>query len=236
MKILVQFPTLNRPDKFLKVFSEYVNSASQWNEIYFNINCDQDDKSMQDLYLVEKIKHLLNSKSNISGQINYDPKTSKISAINSHIDNKEFDIVICASDDMVPKVVAWDQEISLAMKEHFPNLDGCVHFNDGNTNGQLITFSILGRELYKYFGYIYHPDYKSLYCDNEFTEEVIRLNKVAYIDKKIITHEHWSISGSENHNDVDFAVQKTLHYSGRDGAVFKARKNLGFPKQRITND
>lgn len=236
MKILVQFPTLNRPEKLSNVLAKYVTYSSFYNDIYFNINCDQADQSMQDLYLVEKIKYILKSKPNISGKINYDVNTTKISAINSHINDKEFDIVICASDDMVPKVHAWDLEITNAMKVYFPKLDGCVHFNDGNTNGELITFSILGRELYKHFGYIYHPDYKSLYCDNEFTEEVIKLNKVAYINKIIITHEHWSIEGTENHNQIDTAIHKTLHYSGRDKMVYEQRKKLGFPKQRITND
>lgn len=236
MKILVQFPTLNRPEKFSNVLAKYVTYSSFYNDIYFNINCDQADQSMQDLYLVEKIKYILKSKPNIGGKINYDVNTTKISAINSHINDKEFDIVICASDDMVPKVHAWDLEITNAMKVYFPKLDGCVHFNDGNTNGELITFSILGRELYKHFGYIYHPDYKSLYCDNEFTEEVIKLNKVAYINKIIITHEHWSIEGTENHNQIDTAIHKTLHYSGRDKMVYEQRKKLGFPKQRITND
>ena len=105
-----------------------------------------------------------------------------------------------------------------------------------NTKGKLITFSILGKKLYEYFGYIYHPDYKSLYCDDEFTQEVKRLGKEKYIDKVIISHEHWSLEGSENHNQVDYAVQKTLHYSGRDGFVFNKRKELGFPKERITED
>lgn len=236
MKLLIQFPTLNRPAKFLRVLKQYIDSASPWNEIFININCDDDDPSMKDGIVVDYIYDLLTKKPNISGKINYDKNTTKISAINSHIDGHYFDIVICVSDDMVPKVHSWDQEIVTAMQKYFPNLDGCVHFNDGNTKGKLITFSILGRELYKHFGYIYHPDYKSLYCDDEFTSEVVRMNKVAYIDKVIISHEHWSLSGSENHNQVDYAVQKTLHYSGRDGVVFQKRKELGFPKDRITQD
>ena len=137
---------------------------------------------------------------------------------------------------MFPRVTDWDKYISDSMTEHFPDLDGCVHFNDGNTNGNLITFSILGRKLYENFGYIYHPDYKSLYCDDEFTHEVKRLDKEKYIDKVIITHEHYSVEGTENHGDVDLAAQKTLYYSGRDQMVFNERKKIGFPKQRITND
>ena len=175
-------------------------------------------------------------KSWIRGIVNFDKDTDKISAINDHIEGRDFDIVICASDDMIPKAWYWDVEIANAMQKYFPDLDGCVHFNDGNTNGDLITFSILGKKLYEHFGYIYHPDYKSLYCDDEFTQEVRAMGKEKYIDKVIISHEHWSIPASENHNETDMAVQKTLFYSGRDQQVFEKRKSLGFPKERITND
>lgn len=236
MNILVQFPTYNRPEKFLRVLDKYVETISPHHQVFFNINCDGADLTMTNDYIQGKIKTVLGKMPNVDGVINYDQNTNKISAINDHIDERDFDIVVCASDDMVPKAWGWDNEIAIAMNEHFPDLDGCVHFNDGNTDGQLITFSILGKKLYDSFGYIYHPDYKSLYCDDEFTQEVKRLGKEKYINKVIISHEHWSIEGSENHNQNDLAVQKTLYYSGRDQQVFAKRKELKFPKARITND
>lgn len=236
MRLLVQFPTLARPEKFLRVLDSYVSKISSWNQIFFNINCDVDDETMNDAYIRERIKYILNKRNEADGVVNYDSNTDKISAINAHIDEQSFDIVICASDDMVPKAYSWDQRIVEAMQDHFPSLDGCVHFNDGNTNGDLITFSILGRKLYEYFGYIYHPDYKSLYCDDEFTQVVKAMGKEKYIDSVIITHEHYSVEGTENHGDVDFAARKTLHYSGRDQLVFNKRKEMGFPKHRITAD
>lgn len=163
MKLLIQFPTFARAEKFLRVLNEYVETASSHHQLFFNINCDLSDLSMTDSYVQERIKYILNKKPNVDGVVNFDQNTEKISAINNHIEGKDFDIVICASDDMVPKAHNWDNEIAIAMQEHFPNLDGCVHFNDGNTNGELITFSILGKTLYDHFGYIYHHDYKSLY-------------------------------------------------------------------------
>lgn len=236
MKLLVQFPTYGRAEKFLRVLNQYVETVSPHHDVFFNINCDLNDLTMTNPYVQERIKFTLSKMPNVDGIVNYDEDTNKISAINDHVDQYEFDIVICASDDMVPKAWGWDNEIAIAMQEHFPELDGCVHFNDGNTDGGLITFSILGKALYDHFGYIYHPDYKSLYCDDEFTQEVRRMGKEKYINKVIISHEHWSIEGSENHNQADIAVQKTLHYSGRDQLVFNRRKEMGFPKQRITND
>ena len=236
MNFLIQFPTLARPEKFLHVLDKYVATCSTWNKLFFNINCDADDDTMTDPYVQERIKYILSKRHEVDGVINYDKDTDKISAINSNIENKSFDVVICASDDMLPKVYSWDQQIAVAMEKHFPNLDGCVHFNDGNTDGKLITFSILGRKLYEHFGYIYHPDYKSLYCEDEITQVVRAKGKEKYIDQVIITHEHYSIEGTENHGDLDYAASKTLHYSGRDQYVFNKRKELGFPKQRITED
>ena len=178
--------------------------------------------------MVSSINKILSKRHEARGVINFDEETDKISAINAHVDEQAFDVVICASDDMLPKVYSWDQRIATAMQKYFPDLDGCIHFNDGNTNGELITFSILGKKLYQYFGYIYHPDYKSLYCDDEFTQVVRAMGKEKYIDEVIITHEHYSLEGSDNHGDIDYAAKKTLHYSGRDHIVFKREKSLGF--------
>ncbi len=236
MNLLIQFPTLGRPDKFLNVLDKYITTCSVWNKIFFNINCDSQDTTMTNPYVQERIKYILTKRIEVDGVINYDNDTDKISAINSNMEDKSFDIVICASDDMVPKMFSWDQKIVEAMEKYFPNLDGCVHFDDGNTNGKLITFSILGKVLYDHFGYIYHPDYKSLYCDDEFTQVVRAMGKERYIDEVIISHEHYSVKGTDNYGDLDMSARKTLHYSGRDHMVFNKRKELGFPKERITND
>jgi len=236
VNFLIQFPTLARPDKFLDVLDRYVSTCSNWNKIFFNINCDVDDDSMTNPHTQVLIKSILSKRAEVDGVVNYDKDTDKISAINANIGSKSFDIIVCASDDMVPKVYSWDQKIAEEMQRHFPDLDGCVHFNDGNTDGKLITFSILGRKLYEHFGYVYHPDYKSLYCDDEFTQVVRSMGKEKYIDQVIISHEHYSVEGTENHGDLDYAATKTLHYSGRDQAVFNKRKQMGFPKERITND
>lgn len=238
MNILVQFPTYGRPERFLDVLSKYVSMASAENDLFFNINCDSADLTMTGRDIQGAITDILMTRDNILADINFEGMTEKISAINNNIDDVEFDwdIVIVASDDMVPRVEGWDLEITNAMQEYYPSLDGCVHFNDGNTNGNLITFSILGRKLYEGFGYIYHPDYKSLYCDDEFTQVVRGMGKETYIDKVIVSHEHYSIEGSANHGIRDIATIKTLAYSGRDQQVFAMRQKLGFPKERITRD
>lgn len=237
VNILVQFPTYGRDEKFLNVLIKYVSKASTDNLLHFNINCDAADLTMTSEYARRRIEYIFSTRKNVTYDLHYDANTEKISAINSHIPDNGWDIVVCASDDMVPCANFWDKHISDAMEEHFPGNDGCVYFDDGSHSAKdLITLSIMGSQLYHQFGYIYHPDYKSLYCDNEFTEVMKHHGKCKYVDKKIITHEHWSIEGSDNHNQVDIAVQKTLHYSGRDKMVYEKRKQLGFPRNKITHD
>jgi len=246
MKILAQFPTLARPEKFLSCLKKYLNSTSGRHDIFFNINCDVDDTTMNCPEVQDMIQEVFDNQTRnnrdqwhdyfCSGAVYFDKHTTKISSVNAHID-RDFDIVIVISDDMIPQVSHWDDEIAQAMLNHYPDLDGCISFGDGYIDkGGLITFSILGRKLYDHFGYIYHPDYKTLYCDQEFTEEVKRLDKVTYIDKMIIKHEHYAEEGNSNSGDCDYSAKKTLYFSGRDGQVFEERKKLGFPTERITND
>ena len=97
-----------------------------------------------------------------------DSKT-KIEACNADIKDVDFDIVLLASDDMVPQVRGYDTIIKEAMEDYFPNTDGVLWFNDGYQSRAMNTLCILGKKYYDRFGYIYHPDYISLWCDNEFT-------------------------------------------------------------------
>ena len=236
MNILLQFPTLGRPNKFLDCLGLYLDLSSGNHSLEFNVNCEADDSLMNQDAVQQAILDMGQTCPHVTINLNYDNNGDKISAINAHVEDKEFDIVICLSDDMIPHIEGWDETIVEAMQEHFPDLDGCVHFNDGYTNGDLITLSILGARLYEHFGYIYHPDYKGLYCDNEFTQQVTAMKKVQYIDKMIIKHEHYGESDNKNSGEIDFAAQKTLRFAGRDQAVFLERERQGFPQGKITND
>jgi hypothetical protein len=232
MKILVQFPTFLRKSKFLSCIDKYDSMSSGNHDIFFNINCDYIDMSMNSSSTRLNIDNIIKKN---KYRINYIHNSNKISAINANI-NVDFDVLLCASDDMIPVVNGWDNYIAENMSKYFPDLDGALHFNDGYAGNGLITLSILGKKLYEYFGYVYHPDYKSLYCDNEFTEMVYSIKRVQYVNDIIIKHEHYSRENNINSGDYDAAAEKTLVFAGRDGVVYTKRKELGFPRHKITND
>jgi len=116
----------------------------------------------------------------------------KIDAINRDIpDTSTFDILLLASDDMIPIVSGYDDIIRSKMTQYFPDGDGVVWFNDRYRKYKLNTLVICGSKYYSRFGYIYNPEYKALWCDNEFMDEANRLGRQIYFDDVIIEHQHY---------------------------------------------
>jgi len=156
----------------------------------------------------------------------YGNHKNKIAACNADISlKKDWDILVLVSDDMIP-TPGFDKAIIKSMRNHFPDMDGALHFNDGYCGkDNTITFSIIGRKLYETIGYVYHPDYKSFFCDNEFTDIVRAMNKVHY-DSRVIVQHDWS--GGKNSKDELYRMNSKMGKD--DGKTYSRRKGLGFPK------
>jgi len=117
---------------------------------------------------------------------------TKIKAINRDMEAAPFfDILLLASDDMIPIVAGYDEIIRSNMHKHYPTTDGVLWFNDGFQGNGLNTLSIMGRRYYQRFGYIYNPIYHTLWCDKEFTDISILLGRQTYFPEVIIEHRHF---------------------------------------------
>jgi hypothetical protein len=219
MKILFKYPTRNRPELFKSTLDLYYGLMSYKHEFEFLITLDSDDPLMQS----NNMQKYLYSKPNLSCYVG-EPKT-KIEACNADIEKAKinWDLVILVSDDMTPVVKGYDDIIAKDMTDTFPKLDGALHYHDGLLGkDKLITLSVMGRDLYNYFGYIYHPAYKSFYCDEEYTNIVYKLNKVKYIDRTVIHHDYKK-HGSDHLYDAN--SKNWAH----DKRVFEARKGQNYP-------
>lgn len=187
-KLLIKFPTRGRPDKFFTVLDTYIYKSRDLNRVAFLISLDTDDPSMNN----PTVRAKLDSYNTKGVKIVYffgDNKT-KMQAINADMEKiSGWDIVLLASDDMIPVVDDYDYTIRKDMNDHFRDMDGVLWYSDGGQNN-INTLCILGKKYYDRFGYIYHPDYISLWCDNEFTDVSIQLNRVYRSDRVIIEHQH----------------------------------------------
>ena len=184
MKLLIKFPTRNRPTKFIEVLDLYYNNLSDKDNTKFIISCDIDDETMNNDLMTNKLKKYKNL------EFYYSYNKNKIEAVNADMNGLLFDIVLLASDDMIPQVFGYDDIIRNNMRSLYPDTDGVLWYNDGLKGRQLNTLCILGKKYYDRFGYIYHPSYKSQWCDNEFMVVGDILKKQTYIDNMIIKHIH----------------------------------------------
>ena len=219
MKLLIKFPTRNRKNKFFKVLRQYQNLCEDLENTYFLITLDNDDKSMNP----SDVEDIFNTFKNI--KVVYGTSNSKIHAVNRDIELiNDWDIVLLASDDMTPKVKGYDNIIRNKMKEFYSDTDGILWFNDGHMGNKLNTLCILGKKYYDRFGYIYHPEYKSVWSDNEFMLVGNLLGKQTYFEQVIIEHEHpdWG------YGSRDEIHQNNSKNENQDKLLFTKRKDNNF--------
>lgn len=225
-KILVKLPTRSRPEKAIKIISEY-KSLQTTNDVVYMVNVDADDHTMTP-NVIDRIKGL-------GCAVYVGLSHSKIHAVNRDMDKApDYDILVLASDDMHCQYKGWDALLQNEMRDNFPDTDGVLFHWDGDpstkrhNNGKgLNTMCILGRKYYERFGYIYHSSYYSLWCDNEFTEVADKLDKQFRSDIILFRHIHFSnTSGLE----PDQLMKKTQMYYSADHNTYINRKGRGFPR------
>lgn len=229
MKILFKYATRERPDWFRRTLALYYREMSELCNFQFLVSIDKDDSTMCNSDMFK----FLHNKTNLIYAVGNN--SSKIEAINADMESVSevnWDILVVVSDDMVPVVRGYDKKIVDEMKKHFPDTDGALHFNDDMFGrDRCITLSIMGRKLYERLGYIYHPDYKSFFCDNEFTDVVYGMGKVVYIPQVIISHKSWH----GGRNSTDSLYRRNSRMGIPDEAIYNKRRLLGFPKESVLN-
>ncbi|MFN9386157.1 MAG: hypothetical protein ACK6BU_04275, partial [Cyanobacteriota bacterium] len=159
-----------------------------------------------------------------SGQIKLNPgrSSSKVHAINRGMAGWSGDIAVNMSDDMRFIKRGFDGDIIQAFQGEG---DQFVHFPDGRVNEILPTMSIMGRSYYERFNFIYHPDYHSLWCDNEAMDMAQQLGRYKFIDLQIFSHEHPAWTGEP----ADNLLMHTESFFEIDQETYKRRSKLGFP-------
>jgi hypothetical protein len=209
MKLLIKFPTRDRKNKFFESFKRYQEFITE-STTKFLVSIDEDDTSMNTTEVISELKSYSNT------QVIVGISENKIHAVNRDMDIvDDWDIVLLASDDMIPQVKGFDKVVNTLMSSNYPDTDGVLFFNDGFKGKELNTLCILGKKYYKRFNYIYHPGYKSTWSDNEFMMVAEKLNKQTYFPMVIIKHEHpdWGYGKHDvihKMNHVNLIHDKTL--------------------------
>jgi len=221
MRLLIKYPTRQRPGQFAKTIEAYSANLSDPSNTRIMVTVDRNDRTME-----QRILHVPLSRSSCIYEVNINDGIGKIAAINSGMDKSgDWDIVLLASDDMIPQVFGYDDIIRTAMRDHYPDTDGALWINDGRQDA-ICTIVCMGRKYAERFGLkLYHPSYKSLWCDNEWTDIAVALGKITKLPC-IIRNESPDWGGNQK---KDRLYLKNNSYFRLDQRNYERRKAQGFP-------
>lgn len=218
MKFLLKFASRSRPHLFQKRVDNWIDKSSGKHELYWLCSFDEDDTSMTDPAMQAWcVAHKLH--------VYYGPPRGKVEAINADMQWMPSDVSICVivSDDMEVLAQNWDCIVADAMLAAFPDLNGALWYHDGRQN-RTCTLSIMGKPIYDKLGYLYYPEYESVYCDNDFHELMQRSGRLKFCGCKVFKHD-WR----EENNDPLMARNERSEVYAKDKAVWeRRRRELGW--------
>lgn len=217
-RVLLKFPTRQRPGMFFATLERWLSMASGRHEIRSVVSLDADDATMNNDAVLGRLRAMPGVEA-IVGQ-----SASKVDACNRDLAGRSFDVLVLASDDMVPEATGWDEIVVHDMLSAFPNRDGALHYHDGHRD-DIITLSVMGGNLYRHLGYVYHPRYWSLWCDNDFTQVVRRIGKY---EKKpgVVLARH--MHPANGHGVSDGLYARNDRYFKADQETYRDRERREF--------
>lgn len=226
MKILYKVTSRSRPERLKETLMSICNNVSN-KDYLICLSMDSDDKTVNNPEFIKWYN------SNIGWELHpfFGRSKNKIQAINRDVETfKVWDILVNVSDDQVFVKKSFDLEIILAFNLFAPDLDGFIHFRDSNHNpiDALSTLSIIGQKYYERDGYIYHPSYESVYCDNEAQDVAKKRGRYKFIDSIIFDHRHPAYGKGQN--DAQYLKTESKLVHAKDKRNFLNRKKQGFPK------
>lgn len=178
------FPTRQRRNKAFAALDN-IHSLSDSDNFEVILVMDNDDSEMNNDEVKEKLKSYPKVKPY------WGLSANKVSACNREIDkiSQDTSIVCLHSDDMTYIIKGFDTEIRAAFDSYSLNLDYVVHFPDSH-QVRTMTYTMMGINMLKRLGYLYHPSFESVYCDNLLTEMAKAKNKYVFVNKQILVHAH----------------------------------------------
>lgn len=222
--ILVKYATRGRSIRFFEGMDTIYNLCSQPDYIRVLITADENDLEMNNDEVKEKISTYKNA------HIVYGKSLNKIHATNRDFDKMPeewngWDIIANFSDDQRFTIFGWDDLIRIDFNSVFPEtLDGYMAYLDPDTHGALSTLYIAGKAFYSKFGFIYDPQFISLFCDNLVEDCAKHLGKYHYTGYAIYQHLNPSYYNNA-HADQMYIEQQRIGWEVDMKTYYELKEN-----------
>ena len=163
-RLLIKYPTRSRPAQFKQTLEHYISLLADPDNTRFLFSCDTDDLTMCNDGMREYIAQLP-----VGNRLVYGSSRNKVDAINRDLEGYDYpwDILLLASDDMLPRVYGYDKLIREQFEVNGP--DRFLWINDGRQD-RICTIACMDRTYYDRDRFIYDPRFVSLWCDNLQTD------------------------------------------------------------------
>lgn len=212
MRISLIHPSRSRPEKAKATYDYWISKSSSQVEIEHILSLDFSDPLSKeyDVFLSTSI-------------VLYSHNTCVVEATNIAAKQATGDILIYLSDDFkCPN--NWDLLILDKIQSNKPQLlkvDDCLQ----KFEVAVLTIPIMNRKLYETLSYFWHPDFKSMFCD-EHLYWITKNNGWLYLDPELkFPHEHPCNGKSEN----DETYKRSAANWDQGKATFAKHKELNFP-------
>ena len=112
--------------------------------------------------------------------------------------------------------------LRIAHNQIFANDLGVFEYADG----RIMTLPIVGRALYETLGYVYHPAYISMFCDDDLTHTAAAMGRLVDARHLEFPHRHFSVGSSAP--DATYARQNSNAAWWHGWRVLEKRRANGF--------
>lgn len=218
MNILFKYASRGRAQRFFDGMDSIVNNLGIKDKYHISCTLDSDDTVMNNEEVIRKIF----SYPNVS--ISWGISMSKINAFNRDMPDYDWDICIAMSDDLRFIVYGFDELIREGFRINAPDTDALLHYPDQDAKHVIPILYVAGKKYYDRDGYIYHPDYKSLWADNDSQSVAILRGKYHFLGIQIVNH----LNPAYGHLPRDAMFDRQQEDWGHDEAIFIERQRNKF--------
>ena len=209
-------PSRGRPIPALEAMALWLGQASKLYPIEYILSLDHDDAY---LYL-DTIKQAIGR---VDFRVVIHQNRSLVDAVNRGAEQAGGDVLVFVSDDFeCPDY--WDQKILEAANGRRD--PWCLFVRDGYRTDGLQCMSIMSRAYYEQDHYMYYPEYKSMYADNDYTEHAMLRGQVIHAEHLLFRHNHYVVTGVEP--DETYRRENQPAWFSLGKGLLEERRRKGF--------
>lgn len=231
LKLLFKFPCRGREKLFFESLNSLNTNIRDKNNYHISFTIDTDDPVLTNPDVVAKIEAYPNS------SIGWGLSESKVAAINRSMPDYDWDVIICWSNDMFATFYGFDdivRDYILNVANIREDFDFLIHFPEPCSKEWLNVLYVATKPYYSRFSYIYHPSYRSLWCDNESFDVAQLLKRYHYVGVPGL-YEHRNPAYSQYGIPRDEMFDEQQSHWGVDEMNYQERKRKNFDLHLIKN-